>query len=162
MALEIMGIRVSEPELRRKMRTSSLWGTSPGMLKRVYQEYLRENGAGLKVRVLCGATVTTGMLIESLQKGRPVIVSFYTENHFDPGMMVGHYAVVYGIDTEADNVYLANPFGSKDEVELKRFWKMTEYDLSEGRTSCFMKFSLLLGKLFGMIKSRTVFVLEDG
>jgi hypothetical protein len=161
MALEMMGITVPESRLRRKMHTSKLWGTMPGMVKRGYQRYLRKGGFNLNVRILSGRAVTTHTLAESLQKGRPVVVSFYTENHFNPGNIVGHYAVVCGIDESAGKVYLANPFGTKDELDLDRFWKMTEYDLSDGKTSFGMKLALILGKLIGMVKPRLVFVLED-
>ena len=161
MALEMMGITIPESRLRRKMHTSRLWGTLPGMVKRGYQRYLRKGGVNLNVRILSGSSVTTRTLVESLQKGRPVVMSFYTENYFSPGNMVGHYSVVCGIDESAGMVYLANPFGTKDEIELDRFWKMTEYDLSDGKTSFGMKLGLMLGKLLGMVKPRTVFVLEE-
>jgi hypothetical protein len=133
----------------------------PGMVRRGYQRYLRKNGVNLNVRILSGSSVTTRTLVESLQKGRPVVVSFYTENHFNPGNMVGHYSVVCGIDESAGKVYLANPFGTKDEIDIDRFWAMTEYDLSQGKTTFGMKCGLILGKLLGLVKSRLVFVLED-
>jgi hypothetical protein len=69
---------------------------------------------------------------------------------------------VYGVDDDAGKVYLANPFGSEDIFDIDRFWRMTEYDLSEGETPFFMKLSIKLGKLLGIIVPRTVFVLEDG
>jgi hypothetical protein len=158
----MLGVEITESKLRRKMHTNRLWGTLPGMLKRSYQRYLRKNGIALQVRMHNGSAVTTDTLIKSLQKGRPVVVSYYTENHFSPGNMVGHYAVVCGLNEENGTVFLANPFGTKDEVDLERFWKMTEYDLSEGTTSRGMKLALILGKLLGMIRPRNVFVLEDG
>ncbi len=161
MALEIMGISMPESKLRRKMHTNRLWGTLPGMMKRGYQRYLRKKGINLKVRILSGPAVNTRTLVESLQKGRPVVVSFYTENHFNPGNMVGHYSVVCGIDENASMIYLANPFGTKDEIELDRFWKMAEYHLSDGKTSLGMKLALMFGKLIGMVKPRMIFVLED-
>lgn len=161
MALDMMGVRIAESRLRKKMHTNRLWGTLPGSLMRVYQHYLRKHDINLRVQKLSGPNVTADTLIDSLQKDRPVIVSFYTENHFDPGHMVGHYAVVCGVDENAGTVYLANPFGTKDEIELGRFWKMTEYDLSDGRASFWMKLDLMLGKLLGMVKPRTVFILED-
>jgi len=161
MALEIMGIKVAESDLRRLMRTNSMTGTLYGFLKRAYERCLRENGKDLRVRILSGDSVTARTLVESLKKGRPLIVSFFTENHFRPGTMVGHYSVVYGIDEEAGKVFLANPFGSKDAVDMERFWKTTEYDLSEGETPFLMRLSILLGRLLGIIVPRTIFVLED-
>lgn len=161
MALEMLGIEVPESELRKRMWTNPLMGTLYGFLRRAYERYLQENGMGLKVRILSGSSVTTQTLAESLEKGRPVIVSFFTENHFKPGTMIGHYSVVCGIDEEAGKVYLANPFGSKDTVELDEFWKMTEYDLSQGKTLFFVRVSIKLGKLLGIVAPRTIFVLEE-
>jgi hypothetical protein len=161
MALEILGIKISEPELRKRMRTNPVLGTLYGFLRKTYERCLNENGVALKVRILSGPSVTGKTLTESLAKGWPVIVSFFTENHFRPGTMVGHYSVVCGIDQDAGTVCLANPFGSEDIIDIDRFWSMTEYDLSEGQTPFFMKLSIKLGKLLGIIVPRTVFVLEE-
>ena len=162
MALEILGIKISESDLRKRMKTNPILGTLYGFLRRAYECCLKENGMDLRVRILSGPSVTSSTLAESLAKGWPVIVSFFTENHFRPGTMVGHYSMVCGIDEEAGKVYLANPFGSEEIIDIDRFWKMTEYDLSEGETPLFMKLSIKLGKLLGIIVPRTVFVLEDG
>jgi hypothetical protein len=162
MALEILGVRISEPELRKRMKTNAVFGTLYGFLRREYERCLKENGVNMRVRILSGPSVTGPVLAESLAKGWPVIVSFFTENHFRPGTMVGHYSVVCGIDEDAGKVYLANPFGSEDVVDMDRFWRMTEYDLSEGKTPFFMKLSIKLGKLLGIITPRTVFVLKEG
>lgn len=160
-ALETQGIKITESELRKRMRTNSFTGTLYGALRRAYQQCLHEKGKSFTVRILSGPSVTVRTLVDSLQKGRPVIVSFFTENHFRPGTMVGHYGMVYGIDEEEGTVDLANPFGSRDVIELEQFWKMTEYDLSKGNTPFFMKLSIRLGKLFGIVKPRTVYVLEE-
>jgi ABC-type bacteriocin/lantibiotic exporter with double-glycine peptidase domain len=162
MALEILGIKISESELRKRMKTNIVLGTLYGFLRRTYERCLKENGVNVQVRILSGPSVTSEVLAESLAKGWPVIVSFFTENHSRPGTMVGHYSVVYGIDERAGKVYLANPFGSEDIIDIDRLWKMTEYDLSEGKTPFFMKLSIRLGKFMGIIAPRTIFVVEEG
>jgi len=162
MALETLGIGVSEAELRKRMKTNPILGTLYGLLRRAYESCLQEHGMKMKVRIRSGSSVTGNTLAESLAKGRPIIVSFFTENHFRPGTMVGHYSMVCGIDEEKGKVYLANPFGSEDVIDLDRFWKMTEYDLTESTTPFFTKLSIKLGKLLGIVTPRTIFVLEDG
>ena len=161
MALQILGIEVPEAELRRRMRTNSLVGTPTGFLRRGYQACLQNSGMSLRVRVLSGSSVTSRTLVESLERGRPVIACFLTENHFRPGTMVGHYSVIYGIDVDANTIRLANTFGSKDTVELERFWEMTEFDLTDGYIPFFQKLLMRLGKLFRMVVPRTIVVLED-
>lgn len=161
MALEIMGVHISEAELRMRMKTNRFLGTMLRSLRKGYKRSLRENGIDLHVRTLSGPLVTTRTLVESLEKGRPVIACFFTENHFRPGTMVGHYAVVCGIDPDAGKVYLANPFGTEDEVDIDQFWKSTEFDLSEGKTPFFGKLLMRLGLLFRLLMPKTVIILED-
>jgi hypothetical protein len=160
MALEILGIKVPESELRKRMWTNSLLGTPPSLLARAYQGYLRENGINLRVRVRSGQSVTTDTLLASLQAGRPVIVSFYTENHFRKGTIVGHYSVVYGIDRDAGYLHLANPFGFKEKIEIDQFWKTTDFRQVEGKMPLLMKLSLKLGALLGIEVPRMVILLE--
>jgi hypothetical protein len=161
MALEIMGIKVPEFELRKKMWTNSVLGTLPTLLARAYQDYLRENGKALRVRVRSGQSITTDTLLASLQKGRPVIVTFFTDNHFRKGTIVGHYSVVYGIDPDAGYLHLANPFGFKEKVEIERFWKSTDFRQVEGKMPFLMKLGLKLAALLRMEIPRTVILLED-
>ena len=161
MALEIMGIKVPEAELRKRMWTNSILGTLPGLLSRAYQSYLSENGIGLRARVRSGPSVTTDALLDSLRKGRPVIVTFFTENYFRKGTIVGHYSVIYGIDGEVRHFHLANPFGFKETVEVDRFWKTTDFRQVDGKMPLLIKLGLKLGRLLGLFVPRTVILLED-
>jgi len=69
MALEIMGIDVSEAELRMRMKTNRFMGTMLRPLRKVYKHYLREKGIDLHVRALSGSSVTNRTLVDSLKKG---------------------------------------------------------------------------------------------
>ena len=69
MALEILGIKISESELRKRMRTNTILGTLYGFLRNAYENCLKENGMDLRVRILSGPSVTGETLAESLAKG---------------------------------------------------------------------------------------------
>jgi len=127
MVLEYLGHPVAEAEIKRRMRTNPATGTLPSQEVRGLNEYLAEFKTGLKAKTLKGAEVANEVVLQSLRQKLPVIASFLTENFFKPGTLVGHYAVIIGLDPPADEFTLANPFGSIMKIATARFWRLAEW-----------------------------------
>lgn len=127
MSLEYLGHKLSEAEIKKRMNTSALLGTSHGQLYRAYLKYLAEFNTGLEASIIRGVEATNRVVMESLHNNLPLIASFITENHFKPGTSVGHYAVIIGMDPAANTFTLANPFGYKETVDIDKFWRLAEW-----------------------------------
>jgi hypothetical protein len=132
MALEFLGHRIIEEEIAEKMGTSRRFGTSHGRLKRAYNKYLDELETGLLAETVRGKAVTENSVADSLDAGLPVIASFLTENHFNPGTAVGHFCVIIGVNLKTRVFTLANPFGYREQVDIDLFWRLAGWNPDKG------------------------------
>ncbi len=127
MVLEFLGHPVPEYDIAKRMGTMKSLGTMPGQLLGGLNHYLAEFDTGLEAVTLRGGDASESAVAQYLEKGLPVIASFYTENFFKPGTRVGHYAVIIGVDFAKGEFTLANPFGYKEQVDIERFWRLAQW-----------------------------------
>ena len=132
MVLEYLGHPLPEAELKRRMHTTPLLGTSPGQELKGLNYYLAQFHTGLLAKAVKGAAATNPVVLTSLQARLPVIASFITENYFKPGTLVGHYSVLIGYNPAAEEFTLANPFGYTFTINTARFWRLADWKPSPG------------------------------
>jgi hypothetical protein len=132
MVLEFLGHRIPEEEIAERMGTSKRFGTSHGRLKRAYNKYLDELETGLLAKTIRGKAATENSVADSLDAGLPVIASFLTENHFNPGTAVGHFCVIIGVNLKTLIFTMANPFGYKEKVDIDLFWRLAGWNPEKG------------------------------
>jgi len=132
MVLEFLGHKILEEEIAERMGTSKQFGTSHGRLKRAYNKYLNELETGLLAKTVRGKDVYVNLVADSLDMGLPVIASFLTENHFNPGTAVGHFCVIIGVNLKTRLFFMANPFGYREEVDIDLFWRLARWNPGKG------------------------------
>jgi hypothetical protein len=132
MVLAFLGHDLKEAEIARRMGTSPVLGTSNGQLLRAYRKYLAELNTGYTAAIVAGKKFRAALVADNLAKRQPLIVSFLTENYFNPGHPVGHYVVIIGIDQDQNTFTLANPFGRTEVMDIGRFFRLAEWSPKPG------------------------------
>ena len=127
LVLSFLGHDLPEAEIAKRMGTSPLWGTSNGQLLRAYKKYLAEFKTGYSAAIFTGDKFSPDFVANNLAQRRPLIATFLTENHFNPGHAVGHYIVIIGIDLQQNTFTLANPFGCTDVMPIDRFFRLAAW-----------------------------------
>jgi len=132
LALSFLGHEAPEAEIAKRMGTNGLWGTSNGQLLCAYKKYLAELSTGFTAAIFTGDKFSPDFVADNLAARRPLIASFLTENHFNPGHAVGHYIVIIGVDLQAETFTLANPFGRTDVMPIDRFFRLAAWSPKPG------------------------------
>jgi hypothetical protein len=151
MALEYLGLKISEKRLARRCLTHPL-GTLHWTLRMGFDYYARQ--LGFRVRMLENEPHIFDRMADNLDQGLPTLFLYAVEDHFHPPKKVTHYGNLIGINGPAGTVAMANPFGIIEHMPVKEWWE--RFSLKPQYMPPDQ--ALLAGA--GLIRPRTVFLLE--
>ncbi|MEW6203325.1 MAG: C39 family peptidase, partial [bacterium] len=115
MALDFLGLKVSEHEIARRCLTHPV-GTLHWTLRAGFNHFLRK--IGYTVRMTGNDKNIYAHIVKQLELALPTIFIYATIDEFHPPKKVTHYGVIIGINEPSGTIKFANPFGRIDEMPV--------------------------------------------
>lgn len=142
MTLQYMGLDISEKKIAKKALTHP-FGTLHWTLLEGYKKLARK--IGFDVEMSENDYDVFEKIVESLQGGRPVVFIYAVMNDFPPYEKCLHYGILTGIDGDASQVMVANPFGVHESMGIDEWWGRFSLgaDYAPDGTSILIKLGLL-------------------
>ncbi len=88
----------------------------------------------------------------SLKKGMPIPFEWAAKKD---GKWTLHYSLVVGLDIKADRIYVLNPYGYQEKINLEEFFKRTSF-LAYSDMPIYLKLAFSLG----IFERNTIFIIE--
>jgi hypothetical protein len=146
---------VTEAEITERLgRTPGKKGMLPGEFSRALHSVLLDRGFKVQNLTNVSEYYFLNTVYDQLKTGMPVPIYFSTENDWDKPNFDTHYSVIIGYDSENQQFSIANAYGFTQElsaVELLRAISFVNYKHPP------LEFKL--GRLFGLIKPRNLYLL---
>jgi ABC-type bacteriocin/lantibiotic exporter with double-glycine peptidase domain len=152
MALEYMGLKVSEEQLARRCLTHP-WGTLHWTVALGFDFYARK--LGFRVRMMGDAPDVFERMLHNLRRQIPTLFLYAVEDHFHPPKKVTHYGNLVGVNGPAGTVSVANPFGLIEKMDASEWWARFSLDAE------YMPADQMLLLPAGILKPRTIFLLME-